>query len=175
MIYAGSFSKTLHPNLRVGYAIVPDHLVASFARMKALLCGPRTTIDQTALATFIGDGHYQKHLNRVRKLYKERRNRLLAALSAHFSGRENVFGSSAGLHVAVRLAGFDYSEAVRETLRAEDVGATVLAEGLARASSDGLWLALSYGGIETNDIDPGIARLARTLDRSQGSVAGTSR
>ncbi|HEX4383889.1 MAG TPA: PLP-dependent aminotransferase family protein, partial [Myxococcales bacterium] len=82
VVYIGTFSKTMFPGLRLGFLIAPDSLVPAFARARSMLPGPASAIDQAALARFIADGHFATHLRRMRSVYRERCDALLAALQA---------------------------------------------------------------------------------------------
>src|SRR5690606_12910313 len=79
VIYCGSFSKVMFPALRIGYAIVPAELVTPFRRLKWLTDRQNPGLEQAALADFIADGHLERHIRRMRRLYGQRRAVLVAA------------------------------------------------------------------------------------------------
>ncbi len=165
VIYAGSFSKTMHPTIRLGFAVVPKSLLSSIKALKGVLVGARSTNDQVAFAEFIIQGEYQKHLNRIRTVYRSRRDQLIDAISKYFKERASVFGSASGLHIAVCVSGASYSSKLHDALRAKQIGVTVLPEGLqdGKPRNQNLWLALSYGGINESHIEPGVRALAEML------------
>ncbi|MCX5388049.1 PLP-dependent aminotransferase family protein [Streptomyces sp. NBC_00083] len=103
--YVGSFSKTLFPALRIGYAVLPPHLVQPFLGIKWITDRLTPTVTQDALADFISTGAYARHISRMTRLYRGRRSRLLAALHDHFGAGVRVSGAAAGLHVLVTLTG----------------------------------------------------------------------
>lgn len=103
VVYAGSFSKTLFPALRLGYAILPRPLVRPFLGVKWITDRLTPTIEQEALADFIARGAYARHISRTSRLYRQRRRRLLEALDEHFGAGVRISGESAGLHVLVTL------------------------------------------------------------------------
>ncbi|MET9362256.1 PLP-dependent aminotransferase family protein [Streptomyces sp. NPDC006632] len=105
VVYVGSFSKTLFPALRIGYALLPPHLVQPFLGIKWITDRLTPTIAQDALADFIATGAYARHISRMTRLYRQRRSRLLEALHEHFGAGVRVSGQAAGLHVLVTLAG----------------------------------------------------------------------
>ncbi|MFE9368427.1 PLP-dependent aminotransferase family protein [Streptomyces sp. NPDC006711] len=105
VVYVGSFSKTLFPALRVGYAILPPHLVQPFLGIKWITDRLSPTVTQDALADFITTGAYARHIGRMSRLYRQRRSRLLQALYDHFGAGVRVSGEAAGLHVLVTLTG----------------------------------------------------------------------
>ncbi|MEN8654906.1 PLP-dependent aminotransferase family protein [Streptomyces sp. 21So2-11] len=105
VVYVGSFSKTLFPALRIGYAILPPHLVQPFLGIKWITDRLTPTVDQEALAHFIATGAYTRHISRMTRLYRQRRSRLIEALLEHFGSEVRISGEAAGLHVLVTLTG----------------------------------------------------------------------
>ncbi|SCE77576.1 transcriptional regulator, GntR family [Micromonospora purpureochromogenes] len=114
--YVGSFSKTLFPSLRIGYTVLPPHLVRPFLGIKWITDRLTPTVPQEALAEFIASGAYARHIGRMDRLYRQRRARLLEALYEHFGAGVRISGAAAGLHVLVTLGGapdIDEAEIVR--------------------------------------------------------------
>ncbi|MFI6260625.1 PLP-dependent aminotransferase family protein, partial [Micromonospora zamorensis] len=105
VVYVGSFSKTLFPSLRIGYAVLPPHLVRPFLGVKWITDRLTPTLTQEALAEFISSGAYARHIGRMDRLYRQRRARLLEALYEHFGAGVRISGTAAGLHVLVTLGG----------------------------------------------------------------------
>ncbi|WP_167158866.1 PLP-dependent aminotransferase family protein [Streptomyces sp. MBT27] len=105
VVYVGSFSKTLFPALRIGYAVLPPHLVRPFLGIKWITDRLTPTVAQDALADFIATGAYARHISRMTRLYRQRRGRLLEALYEHFGAEVRISGEAAGLHVLVTLTG----------------------------------------------------------------------
>lgn len=105
VVYIGSFSKVLAPGLRLGYAVVPDALVEFFMRTRSSEDHHSSIFIQTVLARFITEGHYGRHLRRMRKLGEERRDAMIAAFARHIP-HLRLSGTSGGLHA---VAHFDPS------------------------------------------------------------------
>ncbi|NIU73839.1 MAG: aminotransferase class I/II-fold pyridoxal phosphate-dependent enzyme, partial [Gammaproteobacteria bacterium] len=99
VVYAGTFNKTLVPTLRLGYLIVPGELVDPLRSARAVIDRHAPSFEQVVLADFIGEGHYVRHLRRMRALYAERQAELLAAADALLSGRLTLEPDAAGLHL----------------------------------------------------------------------------
>ena len=104
VVYCGTFSKVMFPGLRIGYLIVPDSLIKVFRRAKRLADNFTPLLPQIALRNFIAEGHLERHIRRMRRLYGSRRTTLLEALQKHFGDDAAVEGEDAGMHAFVRLA-----------------------------------------------------------------------
>jgi len=105
IIYIGTFSNVMFRGLRVGYLVVPRDLVEPFRVAKWMADRHTPLVEQAALADFLREGHFERHIRRMRRLYKHRRDALLDALDRHFGRQVSVRGDAAGLHMTVRFAG----------------------------------------------------------------------
>ena len=103
VIYIGTFSKVMFPGLRIGYVIAPPQLAAVFGRAKWLADRQTPLLEQATLADFLREGHLERHIRRMRRLYGRRREVLVEALAKHFGSRATVLGDEAGMHVLVRF------------------------------------------------------------------------
>lgn len=160
--YVGTFSKTIFPELRMGYVIPPEALVADFLKAKQVNDWHSGSLTQTALARFMLDGEFARHVRRVQKIYAERREALLGHLGGELSPWLEPVVPVAGIHLATRLRkGLDE--------------ATVIA--LAREASIGLYgisgfyagrrprqgLLFGYGDISVDAIRASMTTLASLL------------
>ncbi len=103
VLYIGTFSKVLFPSLRLGYVVIPSDLVDRFlAIRRAMDLGP-PSFYQEVLADFINEGHFGRHLRRMRILYGERRSALVDSISKELGSMVEVLGGEAGMHLAVTL------------------------------------------------------------------------
>lgn len=84
VIYIGTFSKVMFPSLRIGYIIAPANLVARVRRAKWLADRYTPVPEQAALADFIAEGHLERHIRRMRRIYGGRRDALVESLQRHF-------------------------------------------------------------------------------------------
>ena len=113
VIYCGTFSKTLAPGLRLGFAVVPAPLVPAFVRLRTLLDRGADALTQAVLAEFMRQGLLAPHIRRMRTEYAHRRGAVLAALARHAPGL-GVIPAPGGLHMVARLPdGTDEAAAVR--------------------------------------------------------------
>jgi GntR family transcriptional regulator/MocR family aminotransferase len=125
VVYVGTFSTVMFRGLRIGYLIVPKDLIRPFTIAKWMADRHTTFLEQAALAEFMTEGHFERHIRRMRRVYKERRDVLLDALSRHFGDGATVRGEAAGLHLTVRFGG---GHGVKQ--RAERAGVHLAGTGL---------------------------------------------
>lgn len=122
VLYTGTFSKTLFSGLRLAYLIVPESQVDRFRTCVAYLSGAGNAVPQATVADFMEQGHFARHLNRMRKVYAERQCYLVKALSQHLGERLSVRSHLGGMHVFAHL---------REGIRDRDLEDVARRQGLA--------------------------------------------
>jgi len=121
VIYAGTASKSLAPGLRLGWLVVPTHLVDEIAAAKALTDRYSSSFDQLTLAEFITSGAYDRQVRRARLAYRRRRDHLVAAIRQHVP-QVRVTGVAAGLHALLELpAGVDEDEVIARAAARHDL------------------------------------------------------
>lgn len=161
VIYIGSASKTLAPGLRLGWMLLPADLVEPIAEAKRLADRGSPAIDQLAFADFLERGELDRHLRRMRPIYRRRRDLLLDALARHVPELRPV-GASAGLHVLAWLPP-DVDEA-RLVSEARRRGVGVDAVGTYRIAGPGpAGLIFGYAHVPDAAIDDGVRRIAAAL------------
>jgi GntR family transcriptional regulator/MocR family aminotransferase len=102
-IYVGSFSKVIFPSLSMGYVIVPKSMTNIVARSLSLSSRPASTMDQMILTDFIAEGHFARHLRRMKQIHQQRRIALVESVETHLSDHLEIVGCEAGLHCAALL------------------------------------------------------------------------
>ena len=104
VIYMNSFSKSLAPSIRMGYMVLPPSLMAQFREKLGFYSCTVSAFEQHTLARFLSEGHFEKHINRMRKFYRSRRNALLEMLqSCRWAGKLTIEEANAGLHFLVKV------------------------------------------------------------------------
>jgi GntR family transcriptional regulator / MocR family aminotransferase len=162
VFYLGTFSKVLFPALRLGYVVLPESLIRPFLQAKSLLDRGAPTLMQAAVADFINEGHFERHLRHLRQSYGERRQVLEAALQSQLGNRVSWTAVPAGLHIMLHLdSQLDEVDVIR---RAAAAGVNVYPGSTyyVRQPSPPAIL-LGFSGLNQADIEEGVARLATIL------------
>jgi GntR family transcriptional regulator / MocR family aminotransferase len=160
VIYMGTFSKVCYPALRIGYLILPRALLPAFCAVREAIDIFPPVLHQRALADFMREGHFARHIRRMRALYAERRERLILALRRHFGNAVEIVSAMAGIHLVVRLPASVDDESAAARARASGIACTALSVCcLERPRWRGL--ILGYGGVASEQIDEAVRRLAR--------------
>jgi len=176
VIYIGTFSKVLFPGLRIGYMVVPSDLVDAFSRARAAMDWCNPIIDQAVLADFISEGHFTRHIRRMRSIYAERQEALLDALHREAGELLEVARTDAGIHVRCFLPDHIDDRAVSD--EAERLG--IVAHPLSifflgeRAQAQ-CGLVLGYGAYNVRQLREAAGKLATALKavaRKSGSRDG---
>lgn len=105
VIYLGTFSKSVFPNLRMGYLVADEETAAIVARAKVFLNGPTSMQLQPVLAAFIREGHFARHLSRAARIYGRQRANAIALVERHLGELVRLIPNQRGIHLAVELAG----------------------------------------------------------------------
>ncbi|SAL26192.1 GntR family transcriptional regulator [Caballeronia choica] len=165
VIYVGSFGKTLFPGLRIGYIVVPEALAASFATASAELYREGQLLQQAVLAEFIAEGHFTSHIRRMRTLYGQRRELMLATIAKRYGDTLEIVGGDAGLHLVLRLPDGVDDRAVAAEALAENIVVRPLSGYFARRDDAGSGLLIGYACVPDEEIEPAFETLAGVIDR----------
>lgn len=162
VIYAGTFSKVLFPSLRLGYIVIPSDLVSRFVMIRRVMDLGTPTFYQEVLADFIQQGHFARHIRRMRVFYGELRQVLVDSLSKELRGLVNVVGNDAGMHLAVTLqeghSDLRIAErAARQDLSIWPLSPAYLGEGVRQG------FILGFGGTTVKEIPNAVRRLRTVM------------
>ncbi|MGC4000787.1 MAG: PLP-dependent aminotransferase family protein [Anaeromyxobacter sp.] len=171
VLYVGTFSKVLFQSLRIGYLVVPSDLVPAFARARDALDVFPAPLLQAALAEFVSEGHFSRHLRRMRVRYRARRTALVEALRGELGGRARILGAEAGLHLVLELPpSAPDVEISRRALAAGVVAKPLSPYGQGRVSRRGL--VLGFGGVGEARCREAVRTLAGVLRSAVPGWAG---
>ena len=174
VIYVGTFSKALSPQLRMGYLVLPPALVTTFRHAKQLADRHAPTLDQMVLAELIRSGTYERHLRRLKRENERRRGALVEAIARCFGSRAHVEGTDSGLHVVVWLRDIPRSaeQQTVEKAKAQGVGiwpiSPLYAEGQRYRKQRCAGFVLGYASLKEADIHKAIRLLAAVLPEADG-------
>lgn len=177
VIYVGTFSKTLAPGLRIGFLVLPQQLIDPFvqAREEQNLRSP--TVAQIALGRFIRDGRLDRHIHKMKKIYRNKRNLLVGAIKQYFREQAIIKGDEAGVHIRVvfpSLTGdVDWQDAEQYGVRIHGVEDYCLIK-----SNHHNQIVLGYGNVNEQDIQLGIERLHQywqSLDKNPNASNNLSK
>ena len=163
VLYAGSFSKVLFPSLRLGYLVVPADLVDYFAATESVTARHAPLLEQAVLCDFIGQGHFGRHIRRMREIYAERLAVLLESAHESLDGLMEVSNIEAGLQTVGWLEGDASAETVAQ--RAAERGLEMIplqAYALGRLNRQGV--QLGFAAVDPAEIRRGVGELRALLE-----------
>lgn len=163
VIYIGTFSKAIAPAIRVSYMVLPRPLLEKYQKDCAFYSSTVSRIDQRILNEFIRDGYFERHLNKMRKIYGDKHEILLEGLHA-FKKDFKISGENAGLHVLLTARkGQDEEELIRKAaekgIRVYGMAHFRIREESQLSKEYPATIILGYGGLKEAQIREGIARL----------------
>ena len=167
MIFTGTFSKVMFPALRLGYLVVPDSLVdaVTVVRRHTDFCAPY--LSQAVMADFMREGHFERHIRRMRSIYQTRRELFVDLLQRECAGLLDVEAPDAGMNLIAWLPTGTSDRKISQALRATGLETLPLSSCvMQRRLRPGL--LLGFSGIREPDLREGVTRLAQQLDRLIG-------
>jgi GntR family transcriptional regulator/MocR family aminotransferase len=162
VIYVGTFSKVMFPALRLGYVVVPKDLVAAFSAARDAADIFSSTLYQAVLADFIREGHFARHIRRMRMLYMDRRRALIKAIRIQMGDMLEVIGAEAGMHLVALLPRGTNDVAVSRKAAQRGISAIPLSTCYLEPPTRG-GLVLGYGGANAHQIYDGIRKLRMSV------------
>jgi GntR family transcriptional regulator/MocR family aminotransferase len=165
VVYVGSFSKTMLPTLRLGFLVTPPSLGSALHKAKFVGDWHSSTLAQAALARFIDEGAFARHVRRVSAIYRERHQILADAITRDFAEHLELIPSTTGLHLTALARRLSVAQIVAIARRAADRGVAVRTlSSLAVSGPPRAGIMLGYGAIPTADIEEGLRLLRACFD-----------
>lgn len=157
VLYAGTFSKVLFPGIRMGYLVVPPDQVQPFEQMGQLFLGGCPELTQAIVATFLTEGHFARHIQRMRKLYAQRREDTVRGLEKALGEDFRIDTQPGGMHLILRLPEDKSDTELVIRLRQAGIYAEALT-GWSVENATGPALLLGFANIESEDVAEHLGR-----------------
>jgi len=162
VIYIGTFSKVLFPSLRLGYVVVPLDLVDRFVVTRRVMDLGSPSFHQEVLADFIEEGHFERHIRRMRTFYGELRRLLVRSLREHMDTTLSLVGDEAGMHVTAMLHTAHCDEEVATRAVRQKLSLWPLSRLYLNRPRQGF--VLGFGGVTPLEIPLAVQRLRNLID-----------
>jgi GntR family transcriptional regulator/MocR family aminotransferase len=163
VLYIGTFSKVLMPSLRLGYIVAPAALVPKLSRIASFLAPSQSLLAQMAVGDFLAEGHFARHIRRMRRVYGERRAALVDALEAAFGGVLEIGLRESGMHLLARLPAGSDDVALAGRPAVAALGPIALSPWSVKARG-GPGLVMGFANIPESRAVREVALLMRALD-----------
>ncbi|MBD2868215.1 MocR-like pyridoxine biosynthesis transcription factor PdxR [Paenibacillus arenilitoris] len=159
--YIGTFSKAFTPAVRLNYMVLPIGLLEKLGTMPHLLVGP-SRVEQWAMQAFIEQGHWYRHIRKMRHMYRKKQQKLIELLQAHFAGCVEITGHSAGLHIQAAVR----TDRTAAELLALAAAAGVRVYDMAQSPINGgdpgeVRIYLGFAGLREGEMEAGVRQLKK--------------
>ena len=163
VIYTGTFSKVMFPSMRLGYLVVPEPLIEAFEAMRHFADCQSAYLEQAVMADFIVDGHFERHIRRMRTIYRERQDVLVDAASRELGGLLDLPRAEAGMTLVGWLNPGISDSLVADAAKRRNIDVMPLnAFAMNRRLPDGL--LLGYAGVSEVELREGVTELRKAIE-----------
>ncbi|WP_437215211.1 PLP-dependent aminotransferase family protein [Pectobacterium sp. LFLA-215] len=166
VLYTGTFSKVLFPGLRLAYLVVPAPLIERFRDSANHLCGPGSILPQATVADFMDQGHFARHLRRMRSLYAARRGYVVDALLQSLGSRLHIQPQAGGIHVLAKLVHQENDQSLAAAAQSNGLAVQALSQWQIRRTSHG---GLLMGFANVTDSEMAKTLIGRLMAAIQSS------
>jgi len=163
IIYVGTFSKTLFPALRLGFAVLPKSLHAQWKHYRNYMDVQNPIMEQAGLAEFLQKRKMDKHVQRMRRVYGEKRDVLLKAVKIVFGDYVHPWGDVSGLHVVLQFPGHEFGKQFELDCMNAGIRVSLLAQYCLSQNDHRDKLIIGYGHLNAMQIQEGIKSLHRLI------------
>jgi GntR family transcriptional regulator/MocR family aminotransferase len=164
VIYIGTFSKILFPSLRLGYIVLPSPLLERFTEWKMLGDHHTNAINQLTLTRFLENGDLERHIARMKRVYRRRRDFLISRLRGVFGDKVTISGEGSGMHLTAGFRGLAFTPELLSAFNRKGVTASAVWEHTANGSDHADKLILGYAHLSPERIERGIGRMRAVID-----------
>ncbi|WP_096187542.1 MocR-like pyridoxine biosynthesis transcription factor PdxR [Evansella halocellulosilytica] len=162
VLYVGTFSKILSPALRIGYVVLPSSFVKPYRELKWYTDRHTSSLEQLVLARFIEEGYLGRHVRKMKKTYKERRQTLVNNLKEHFP-QAAILGQAAGMHLVVEFPNITFTQQFISLLMESGVRVYPVESYALKKGNHKHQIVMGYGGLTEEDIIKGVKRLKKGI------------
>lgn len=163
VLYIGSFSKILSPALRIGYLILPMHLIEKCRQLKWFSDLHTPSLDQLILAGFIREGYLERHIAKMKKYYKNQRDFLMDCLNTTFSNKIQISGYSTGLHLIAEFNEIYFSKELLKNIEIYGVKVYPVEDHSIEKDKYHNRIILGFGHLQKGEIKEGVIKLYQAL------------
>ena len=162
VVYLNTFSKTIAPSIRISFMVLPRHLLADFQEKLGFYACTVSAFEQYTLASFLSGGYYEKHLSRMRKHYRQKRDAVISAVrQSPLADRATITEEDAGLHFLLRLDGAPPDDVLRREAEVRGVRLAMLSDYYQQPEDAPQHvLVVNYTGIDIEKLPAALERLA---------------
>ena len=165
VIYTNTFSKSLAPSIRISYMVLPAALMERFRRELSFYSCTVTSFEQYTLARFLSEGHFERHINRMKKYYRSERDAVIEAIGrSPLAGRAEILEQDAGLHFLLRVCTEKSDAVLSREAAAAGIRLSFLSEYQnAPRNAETHEIVVNYSGADMARLDAAFERLAEIL------------
>lgn len=163
VIYVGTFSKTVFPALRLGFAVLPKQLQAKWRHYRNYMDVQNPILEQAAMAEFLRTRKMDKHVQRMRRVYNNKRNDLLKSLEMTFGNSVYPWGDASGLHIALQFPGFEFEGNFTLNCKRAGIRISPLTQYCVSVNDHRDKLLFGYGHLTSIQIQEGIKALHQII------------
>ena len=164
----GTFSKAIAPAIRVSYMVLPQTLLKAYNEKLSSYSCTVSRIDQAILSEFLKKGHFERHLNRMRALYKSKNQFLIQQLKI-FGKNIKIMGSSAGLHILVEFQGLKDHRKFQDLLLKNGIKMQAISNYYIEGKPEKECYILGFARLKESQIAEGILQLKEVYDELTGN------
>ncbi|MDN4495411.1 PLP-dependent aminotransferase family protein [Ureibacillus aquaedulcis] len=174
VIYLSTFTKSLMPSLRVAYFVLPPALLPSYKEIFSYYSATVPRFDQHLLANFMKDGHFSKHLNRMRKIYRKKHDRLTNTLTSSYPSIR-IAGDHAGMHILISVPLNKSEYELKQLANKAGIAVYPVTDYLLKSIKyERPTFLLGFGGVALEDLEPAIHKLMACWGINKGQKKGKS-
>ena len=164
VIYMNTFSKSLAPSIRISYMILPKELMAEFQRRLGFYSCTVPSFEQYTLARFLSRGYFEKHINRMRKIYKNRRNAVVSLLeTCAFARRLTILEQDAGLHFLLQVDTPLSDRELTQRLKTAGIRVKALSDYFHEDTWDRHCLVINYSGLKEERLAAALEAVGKVM------------